>query len=127
MPVRNRSALVVVLVALGFASGVTAQGAPITVKEEKKGLLKLAKVLPADAIKTAQAQFPNATMKSAEIEKEKGKLIYSFDMQQPGVKGIEEVNIDANTGAVVNTEHENPAPPKKHSAPKPPVKKPPAA
>ena len=129
MSPRNRSTLAAIVLALGLASGVVAQGAPIKVKEEKKGMLKMVKVAPADAIKTAQAQFPNAKMKSGELEKEGGKLIYSFDMQQPGVKGIEEVNIDANTGAVIKTEHEDAATEKKEmkaekkdKAPKPPKK-----
>jgi len=125
MSTRNHSVFLGLVLGLGAASGLAAQGTAITVKEEKRGLLKLAKVAPADAITSAQARFPNATMKSGEIEREKGKLIYSFELQQPGVTGIEEVNIDANTGAVIGTEHEHPAPPKK-PAPKPPVKKPPA-
>ncbi len=119
-----RSAVTGLGLAFGLVSVLAAQLEPLKVTEEKKGLLKLAKVAPADAIRTAQAEFPNATIRSGEIEKEGGKLIYSFDLQQPGVKGIEEVNIDATTGAVLATEHENPAPPRK-PAPKPPVKKPP--
>lgn len=129
---QTRSTVGALVLVLGMASGAVAQGATLKVKEEKKGMLKTAKVAPADAIKTAQAQFPNAKIKSGEIEKEDGRLIYSFDVQQPGVKGIEEVNIDANTGAVLKTEHEDPATEKKEArAEKPakavkPVKKPPA-
>lgn len=126
MSIRDRSALATLILALGVASSAAAQGTPVTVKEEKKGLFKMVKVAPADAIKTAQARLPSSTMKSGELEMEDGKLIYSFDMQQPGVKGIEEVNIDANTGAVIKTEHEDPAPPKR-AAPKPPTKKLPTA
>ncbi len=124
MSTRNRSTLTAIVLALGLASGVVAQSTPVTVKEEKQGMFKLAKVAPADAIKTAQAQFPHAVIKSGELEKEDGRLIYTFDLQQPGMKGIEEVNIDANTGAVITTEHEDPAPPKKASL-KPSAKKPP--
>lgn len=128
MPIVTRSNVATLLFALGLASSATAQGTPITIKEEKPGMQKAAKVASADAIKTAQAKFPNATLLSGELEKEHGKLIYSFDLQQPGVKGIEEVNVDAMTGAVVNTEHENPSPPKhKKPAPKAPVKKPSAS
>lgn len=67
----------------------------------------------------------DATIKSGELE-EDGMLIYTFDIQQPDVKGIEEVNIDANTGAVVETAHEDAVPHKK-SSPKSPVSKPTAA
>jgi hypothetical protein len=123
MSTRIRTALPTLALALGLASGAVAQGTPIKVKEAKKGMFKLAKVTSADAIKTAQAQFPSAKIKSGELEREDGKLVYTFDLQQPGVKGIEEINIDANTGTVIKTEHEDLVLSKK-TAPKPPVKKP---
>ena len=45
-------------------------------------------------------------IKSSELEKEHGKLIYSFDILNS--KGtITEVNIDAYTGAVVAVQEEN--------------------
>ncbi len=131
MKARNRALLAALALGLGLATSVTAQGGPVKVKEEKPGLLKLAKVTPADAQKTAQAKYPSAKIVSGEIEKEDGKLIFSFDIQQTGVKGIEEVTVDALTGLVVKTEHEDPAAEAKEKAaerakakPKPKVKKP---
>ena len=50
---------------------------------------------------------PGGAILSSELEQELGKLIYSFDLKVPGKRGIEEVNIDARTGAVVGHEHEN--------------------
>ncbi|HEY0458668.1 MAG TPA: PepSY domain-containing protein [Pyrinomonadaceae bacterium] len=45
-------------------------------------------------------------IKSAELEKENGKWIYSFDIRN--AKGtITEVNIDAYSGDVIGTEEEN--------------------
>ena len=128
---RTRFGVPTMVVGLVFvlASTVGAQGTPLKIKEEKAGLLKQAKISPAEAQKTAQAKFPSGTIKSGEIEKEGGKLIYSFDIQQAGVKGIEEVNVDALTGVVVATEHENPADEAKEKAKehaKPKAKKPPA-
>jgi hypothetical protein len=131
MKARNRVLLAALALGLGLAMSVAAQGGLVKVKEEKPGLLKLAKVTPADAQKTAQAKYPSAKIVSGEIEKEDGKLIYSFDIQQTGVKGIEEVTVDALTGLVVKTEHEDPAAEAKEKAaerakakPKPKVKKP---
>jgi len=46
-------------------------------------------------------------LKSGEREKEKGKLIYSFDIQMPN--GIHEVNVDAYSGQVLEDSIENPA------------------
>ena len=46
-------------------------------------------------------QAPNGTIKESELEKEHGKLIWSFDIATPGTTDITEVNVDAITGKVV--------------------------
>lgn len=81
----------------------------VSVKEETPGLLKMAKVTPAAASATALARVPNGRVQSAELEKEDGKLLYSFDIKVAGKSGIEEVQVDAMTGAVLSAEHETPA------------------
>ena len=43
------------------------------------------------------------------LEREKGKLIWSFDISTPGAKDITEVGVDAITGEVVSVEHESAA------------------
>ena len=78
-------------------------------KEEKPGLLKMATISAEAATATALAKVPNGKIQAAEIEEEKGKLIYSFDIKVTGKKGIEEVAVDAKTGAVISVEHESPA------------------
>jgi uncharacterized membrane protein YkoI len=80
----------------------------VAVKEEKPGLLARAKVAPDVAEASAQAKFPKATAVSAELEEEDGKLIYSFDFKTKGKSGIDEVNVDASTGAVLHVDHESP-------------------
>jgi hypothetical protein len=72
-------------------------------------LMKRATVSEAQAAKTALAAMPNATIKAVELEDENGRLIYSYELKVPGHSGIEEVNVNAKTGAIVNTEHETPA------------------
>ena len=47
------------------------------------------------------------TVQSGELEKENGRWIYSFDIQAGNQ--IHEVNVDANTGAVVEDSVEDPA------------------
>ena len=42
------------------------------------------------------------------MEKEHGKLIWSFDISTPSSKDIEEVQVDAMTGEVVRREVETP-------------------
>jgi uncharacterized membrane protein YkoI len=69
-------------------------------------LMAEAKVSRADAEKTALAKAPNGTVKEGELEKEHGKLIWSFDIATPDTKDITEVNVDALTGEVVSVEKE---------------------
>jgi uncharacterized membrane protein YkoI len=86
-------------------------------KEESQAtLMKEAKVSEATARATALAQVPNGSVKSSEIERENGKLIYSFDITVPGKTGIEEVNVNALDGSVVGREHETPKSEKKEAA-----------
>jgi uncharacterized membrane protein YkoI len=71
-------------------------------------LMAEAKVSKADAEKTALAKVPNGTIREGELEKEHGKLIWSFDVATPDAKDITEVNVDAITGDVASTEKESP-------------------
>jgi len=65
-----------------------------------------AKISKADAQATALTKAPNGTVKDCELEREHGKLIWSFGITTPDAKGITEVNVDAISGAIVNVEHE---------------------
>ena len=67
-----------------------------------------AKISQSDARATALALVPNGTIKEAELENEKGKLIWSFDMSTPGTENTTEVNVDAINGKVVSKEIETP-------------------
>lgn len=65
-----------------------------------------AKISKADAQQIALAKVPGGTVKESELEKEKGKLVWSFDIATPGTKQITEVQVDAITGDVVGIEKE---------------------
>jgi uncharacterized membrane protein YkoI len=69
---------------------------------------KDAKISKADAEKIALNRVPNGTIKESELEREKGKLIWSFDVATPGTKNITEVNVDAITGEIVAVDVETP-------------------
>src|SRR3981081_19762 len=75
-----------------------------------------AKVTEAAAQKTALAKVPNGKIKSSELEKEHGKLVWSFDISTPGSKNITEVRVDAKTGKIVAVEIETPKDQAKESA-----------
>ena len=67
-----------------------------------------AKITKAAAEQTALAQVPNGTVKEGELEKEHGKLIWSFDIATPNSKDITEVGVDAITRTVLSVDKETP-------------------
>jgi uncharacterized membrane protein YkoI len=77
-------------------------------KESESALKAQAKISEADAKQIAMSKVPNGTIKEGELEKEKGRLIWSFDIAIPDSKDIKEVNVDAITGEVVGVETETP-------------------
>ena len=98
------------MLTLGAAASASAQAAKATTKKEatsQAALRKEAKIAEADARKTALAAVPGGKVQSHELEREKGKLIYSYDIKVAGKSGIEEVNVDAMTGEIVAHEHED--------------------
>ncbi len=68
-----------------------------------------AKVSRAQAEQTALAQVAGGKITEGELEKEHGKLIWSFDIATPGTKDITEIQVDAVTGQIVSREMETPA------------------
>ena len=87
-----------------------------TEKQEQAKLQTQAKISKEQAQQTALAKVPNGTIKEGELEKEKGKLIWSFDITTPDSKDITEVAVDAVTGAVIAVEKETPADQAKETA-----------
>jgi len=76
---------------------------------QQTALAAQAKIPQAQAQQTALAKVPNGTVKEGELEKENGKLIWSFDIATPDSKNITEVAVDALTGEIVTVEQETPA------------------
>lgn len=68
-----------------------------------------ARISKADAQKTALTKVTNGKVVDSELEEEKGRLIWSFDLATPGTKDITEVHVDAITGEIVTVENESPA------------------
>ena len=76
--------------------------------ETQAQLEKEARITMVQARALATKTVPGAQIQAGEIEREGGKLIYSFDMKTQGKTGIDEVNIDAMTGTVIGNQHETP-------------------
>jgi hypothetical protein len=98
----------VVALALFAALGVLAAAPAPAHKHAKAKLSSQAKVSMKTARATALAKVPGGKIHAAELEREHGKLIYSFDIRVPGKSGIEEVQVDAINGEVVSMVHESP-------------------
>jgi uncharacterized membrane protein YkoI len=88
-----------------------AVGAPLAIAAtvSQDALKAEAKVTEADARATALAKVPNGTVQSSTLEKEHGKLVWSFDIAQSTTKDLTEVQVDATTGAIASVKKETPA------------------
>ena len=102
--------------AQGTQAGQAAQADTQTKTDIPPALAKSAKISLDSARAIATKRIPNATIESQELEREHGRLIYSFDMKVPGKSGIDEVNVNALNGRIVDVSHEGPAAEKKEAA-----------
>jgi uncharacterized membrane protein YkoI len=102
MHIKNRWMVTLMIV------GALAATANLMAEPTEAELMKEAKITKAQAAKTALAKVPQGTIKSAEIEKEHGKLIWSFDIVKAGTKDITEVQVDAKTGEIAAVDVETP-------------------
>jgi uncharacterized membrane protein YkoI len=68
-----------------------------------------ATVTKEQASATALEKVRKGAITSAELEKEHGRMVWSFDISQPGKSGVTEVQVDARTGKVVSIAHESAA------------------
>jgi len=103
-----KSNLIQLTLSLAFVAGLVS--CTVVAPEESQAALKAqAKVTQEEATKTALAKVSNGEIKSAELEKENGKLLWSFDISIPKSKNITEIQVDATTGRIVSNQVETPA------------------
>lgn len=94
--------LLVLAGALTFTHAFAAQ-------PSQKQLQAQARVSQEQAERTALARVPNGKVHGAELEREHGKLVWSFDISQDGVSGVTEIQVDAGTGKIVLQKKESAA------------------
>lgn len=75
-----------------------------------------AKITEAKAREIALTRVPKGTVKSIELENEKGLLIWSVDIATSDSKNVTEVQVNAKSGAIVAVENETPEDQKKEDA-----------
>jgi uncharacterized membrane protein YkoI len=101
------SAVTISLLVGGLTACTTEKEEANEGKEGKANKLEAqAKISKAEAQKIALDRVPGGTIKEGDIEKEKGKLLWSFDIATPGTKDITEVQVDAMTGQVLDVSKE---------------------
>jgi len=105
MDLRNVELLSLAFVMLAvFAASTSMAG------EESQSVLRKQAIVPdSQARKSALAKVPNGTIKSSELERENGRLIWSFDIAKTRTRNITEVQVDAKTGKIVSNQTETPA------------------
>jgi uncharacterized membrane protein YkoI len=104
------------IVAALAVAGSSARAQATYKREIPDSLVKAVKISEAAAAETAQKRVPKGTIASVELERENGKLIYSYDMKTKGKSGVDEVNVDAVTGKIISVAHESPVTEKKEAA-----------
>ncbi|MGH9514542.1 MAG: PepSY domain-containing protein [Terriglobales bacterium] len=90
-----------------MAFGLSVQASAQQKKDDQATLRKEAKISVRQAEQTALKKEPG-TIKSKELEKENGKVIYSFDIRTK-TGSIHEVNVDAINGNIVEDSVESKA------------------
>jgi uncharacterized membrane protein YkoI len=97
--------IIVVVTSASFAMATTRLTNPQDQKmSEQEQLAREAKITSEEAQETALKRAPG-TVESSELEREHGKLVYSFDIRNS--KGsITEIQVSAMTGKIVRVEHE---------------------
>jgi uncharacterized membrane protein YkoI len=92
------------LTAMLFMSASTTKAASTdqaTLQKEAKISMEKAKEIALKHVKKG------SRIASSELEREHGKLIYSFDIREPQRKDVTEVNVNAIDGKIVAIGHEN--------------------
>jgi len=94
------------LLALMFA-GVAYATPPAYHRDIPANLASEAKISEEAALSTALHAVPNGKVRSVELERENGQLLYSIDIKVAGKKGIEEIHVNALDGRMLSRQHES--------------------
>jgi len=106
------AAAAVVVASPAIAQQDTTHGKMVSAvaKKGKKENLKAEAKISKDSARTIALSkvAAGSKVKSWELEREKGTVVYSFDIKVPSQPGVEEVLVSAIDGSVVSQSHESP-------------------
>jgi uncharacterized membrane protein YkoI len=109
MNARTLIATLATIAMTAVAAGAQQQPAPKYARDLPAKLVKEAKITEETAAATALKAVPGGKIDKMELEREDGKLLYSYDIKLAGKTGVEEVHVDAMTGKLLSNTHESPA------------------
>jgi N-methylhydantoinase A/oxoprolinase/acetone carboxylase beta subunit len=101
-------AMIAGFLAVGLCAAAGAQTQAPKRSKIPAALKKDARISLEDARAAALKKVPGK-IQEEELEKENGKLVYSFDIRAIGQKDITEVQVSAIDGSIVSVEKENAA------------------
>ena len=105
---RTATAFAVGLLSLALSAQAPAQNTAPK-KSNIPAALKSQAKIPVETARAAALNKVPGVIKEEELEKENGKLVYSFDIRATGQKGITEVQVSAIDGSIVSVEKEDAA------------------
>jgi uncharacterized membrane protein YkoI len=97
-----------ILARFAFSSLMFAFATLVSAEPSQSALIKQAKITKGEAEHLALNRVPHGSIKSAEIENEKGHLVWSFDISTPGTPNITEILVDAKSGQIISQQTETP-------------------
>ena len=104
---------IILAIALSVPFAAAAADLNCSIKAKKTAtkaqMSTMAKVKEEAAKKAAidKVNAKGSTVSKGGLEVEEGCLVYTYDIKVPGKSGVEEVFVDAGTGAVLKVEHES--------------------
>jgi uncharacterized membrane protein YkoI len=106
---RLSHAVIATALTVGLSTCAPPEIDPVTgdavVVEEQPGFFSMAAIGPDSATHLAKIAVPGKITKAV-LERERGVLLYSFDIQVEGEAGKTEIHVDAGNGSLLSREHE---------------------
>jgi len=93
-------------IALAVVFSAQQPAAPAYKRDVPDSLAAKAKISEDSARAIALRRVPGGTIQELELEREGGRLLYSWDIKVAGKPGITEVHVSAITGRILSVEHE---------------------
>lgn len=96
------------LLAVSIASALATASVASAAEQSQATLTQQARITKAHAEQIALSKVQHGRVQSAEIENERGHLVWSFDIATPHTRDITEILVDAKSGKIISKQTETP-------------------